>query len=102
LRRRRLSRDRVTACVIRLIDLQFFRIGNPEYARDHRSYGVTTLREKHLTATSSSVEFDFTGKSGKRQHRRVKDARIARIVTQLIEMPGPDVFRFFDEDGLVR
>ncbi len=101
LRRRRLSRDRVTACVIRLIDLQFFRIGNPEYAKSYRSYGVTTLRESHLTTTTSSVEFDFTGKSGKRQRRRVQDARIARLIAQLVEIPGPEVFRFFDEDGLV-
>lgn len=101
LRRRRLSRDRVTACVIRLIDLQFFRVGNPEYAKRHRSYGVTTLREEHLTATSSAVEFDFTGKSGKRQHRKVRDPRLARLIAQLMELPGSEVFRFFDEDGVV-
>ncbi|WP_282851497.1 DNA topoisomerase IB [Gulosibacter sediminis] len=101
LRRRRLSRDRVTACVIRLIDLQFFRVGNPIYAKDNRSYGVTTLREEHLTTTSSAVEFDFMGKSGKRQRRRVSDARIARLIARLTELPGPEVFRFFDEDGVV-
>ncbi|WP_087129634.1 DNA topoisomerase IB [Microbacterium esteraromaticum] len=102
LRRKRLNRDRVTACVIRLIDLQLFRVGNSAYAKQHRSYGVTTLRAEHLTATSSIVEFDFTGKSGKRQQRRVSDARVARLIAQLLELPGSDVFRFFDEDGVVR
>jgi len=102
LRRRRLSRDRVTACVIRLIDLQFFRVGSPAYAKQHRSYGATTLRAEHLTATPSAVEFDFTGKSGKRHRRRVRDPRLARLIGQLLELPGPEVFRFFDEDGVVR
>lgn len=101
LRRRRLSEDRIAACVIRLIDLQLFRVGNAEYAARHRSYGVTTLTEQHLRATGSAVEFDFVGKSGQRQRRRVRDPRIARIVSQLLQLPGPEVFRFFDEDGIV-
>lgn len=101
LRRRRLSRDRVTACVVRLIDLQFFRVGSPEYARQYRSYGVTTVRAEHLSTTRGSVTFDFLGKSGKGQHRRVRDARVAHLIERLVELPGPEVFRFFDEDGLV-
>lgn len=101
LRRRRLSRDRVVACVIRLIDLQLFRVGNSRYAKRHRSYGVTTLRESHLAVDASDVEFDFAGKSGKRHRRRVRDACIARLVAQLMELPGPEVFRFFDEDEVV-
>lgn len=99
LRRRRLGRDRVVACVIRLIDLQFFRVGNSEYARRHRSYGATTLRREHVTATGSSVEFNFVGKSGKRQQRRVSDPRLARIIGQLLELPGSEVFKFLDEEG---
>lgn len=100
LRRRRLSRDRVTACVISLIDAQLFRVGSSRYAKRYRSYGVTTLRDEHLSTTSSSVEFDFIGKSGKRQQRRVRDPRVARLIAQLVALPGPEVFRFFDEDGV--
>ncbi|RGE21008.1 DNA topoisomerase IB [Leucobacter sp. wl10] len=102
LRRRRLSRDRVTACVIRLIDREFFRIGNAEYAKRYRSYGITTLREQHVHPSGDSVEFDFVGKSGKRQRRRVRDRRVARLLRRLTELPGPEVFRFFDEDDVDR
>lgn len=101
LRRRRLSRDRVAACVVRLIDLQFFRVGNPEYAKRNQSYGITTLREEHAMPGVSIVEFDFVGKSGKRHRRRVREPRIARVIAKLLEIPGSEVFRFFDEDGLV-
>jgi DNA topoisomerase-1 len=101
LRRRRLDRDRVTACVIRLIDRELFRVGNTEYAARHRSYGITTLRAKHVRVSADSVEFDFTGKSGRRQRRRVRDPRVARLLGRLNELPGREVFRFFDEDDVV-
>lgn len=104
LRRRMLSRDRVTACVVRLIDLQLFRVGSAQYAKHHQTYGVTTLREQHLTMNRSqtAVEFDFVGKSGKRHRRRVADPRLARLIAHLVELPGTEVFRFFDEDHVVR
>jgi len=98
LRRRGLSRARVTACVLRIIDLQYFRVGSSRYAKRHGSYGVTTLRAKHVTASPTVVEFDFVGKSGKRQQHRLRDERVARLIRQLIELPGHEVFRFFDED----
>lgn len=103
LRRKTLSQERVIACVVRLIDLQLFRVGNAQYARRHRSYGVTTLREHHVApnAPRSAVEFDFVGKSGKRHRRRVDDPRVARLIARLIALPGPEVFRFFDEDDVV-
>ncbi|MBL5973090.1 MAG: DNA topoisomerase IB [Candidatus Leucobacter sulfamidivorax] len=101
LRRRSLSRERVTACAVRLIDQQLFRVGSPEYAERYRSFGVTTLREEHVSVSTSSVTFDFAGKSGRRQRRRVSDARVARLVVRLSELPGPEVFRFFDEDEVV-
>lgn len=98
LRKRRLSRERVTACVIRLIDLQYFRVGSSRYAKRYRSYGVTTLRARHVEVNRTSVEFDFVGKSGKRHRQRVQDARLARLISQLLEVPGHEVFRFFDDD----
>ena len=101
LRRRSLSRDRVVAGVVRLIDRQFFRVGNVEYAKSTGSFGATTVRREHVRVTSETVLFDFVGKSGKRHRRRVRDPRVARLVARLMELPGPEVFRFFDEDGIV-
>ena len=101
LRRKQLGRERVTACAVRLIDLQLFRVGNPRYAKKNGGYGVTTLTQRHLQTTPSIVEFDFVGKSGKRHQRRLRDPRLARLLAQLLELPGHDVFRFFDEDGVL-
>ncbi|MDQ0645314.1 DNA topoisomerase IB [Microbacterium murale] len=102
LRRRRLSEDKVIACIVKLIDQEFFRVGNAEYARKHSHYGVTTLRRKHADVSSTKVTFDFVGKSGKRHVKTVRDPQIVRIIRQLNEMPGYEIFRFFDEDGIIR
>lgn len=99
LRRRRLNQDRVVACVVRIIDRHLLRVGSPEYARDHHSYGATTLRRKHVQVTSTAVDIDFVGKSGKRQKGRIRDPRVARIMSQLQELPGRDIFQYFSEDG---
>lgn len=101
LRRRRLSEDKVVACVVKLIDQEFFRVGNAEYARKHGHYGVTTLRRKHTDVSSSKVTFDYIGKSGKRHIKTVRDPQLVRIIAQLEEMPGHEIFRFFDEDGIL-
>lgn len=102
LRRRGMPRDRVVACVIRLMDSQYFRVGSPQYAEEHGSYGITTLREDHVHLTDSSVDFDFIGKSGKRHRIKARDRRAARVMKHLLEMEGPEVFRFFDDGGAVR
>lgn len=102
LRRRRLSEDKVIACIVKLIDQEFFRVGNAEYARKHKHYGVTTLRRTHTEVSSAKVTFDFVGKSGKRHVKVVRDPQIVRVVRQLNEMPGHEIFRFFDEDGIIR
>lgn len=100
--RRRLSEDKVIACIVKLIDQEFFRVGNAEYARKHKHYGVTTLRRTHTDVSSSKVTFDFIGKSGKRHVKVVRDPQIVRVIRQLNEMPGYEIFRFFDEDGIIR
>lgn len=102
MRKRRLSEDKVVACIVKLIDQEFFRVGNAEYARKHRHYGVTTLRRTHTEVTSTNVTFDFVGKSGKRHVKVVRDPQIVRVIRQLNEMPGYEIFRFFDEDGIIR
>ena len=101
LRRRRLGEDKVVACIVGLIDREFFRVGNAEYARRHRHYGVTTLRRKHTDISSGAVTFDYVGKSGKRHVKTVRDPQIVRVIRQLNEMPGHEIFRFFDEDGII-
>lgn len=101
MRRRALSRDRVTACVIRLLDEQLFRVGNSEYTRQHGSFGLTTLRKRHVVVSGVSIAFDFIGKSGKRQRRALRSERIAHALETLMQLPGPELFRFLDEDGAV-
>lgn len=101
LRRRNLSKERVTACVIRLIDMQLFRVGNPRYVDDRPSYGVTTLTASHLDAASTYVDYNFRGKSGRMHQGRVRDPRAARLIEQLLALSGPEVFQFVDCDDVV-
>jgi len=101
LRRRRLDEDKVVACVVKLIDQEFFRVGNAEYARAYGHYGVTTLRRKHTDVSSTKVTFDYVGKSGKRHVKTVRDPQLVRVLAQLEQMPGHEIFRFFDEDGIL-
>ncbi len=99
LRRRRLGKQKVLACVVSLIDSEFFRVGNKTYAKQNNSFGITTLRSKHATITSNTVTFDFIGKSGKQQKKTINDPQIARIIKQLDEMPGYELFRYQDKKG---
>lgn len=96
---RTLNRRRIAACVVHLIDLQLFRVGNTEYAEQNGSFGITTLREEHVDITSTMVDFNFIGKSGKEQHQRVHEPRTARLLTRLTDLPGPEVFRYLDDEN---
>ena len=102
LRRRNMSRQKVVACVIRLMDREFFRVGNARSAQEFGHYGLTTLRRKHVRTTSGIIMLDFIGKSGQHQQRRIRDPQLARLVAQLNEMPGYELFRFVDEGGKFR
>jgi DNA topoisomerase I len=99
LARKRLVKEKVLACIVRLIDEAYFRVGNEKYAKENQSYGITTMRSKHTDVHGSTVTFDFIGKSGKQHIKSVTDAQIARIVKQLDELPGYEVFRYVDTDG---
>lgn len=101
LARHKLSKEKVLACIVRLIDDEFFRVGNEQYAKDHNSYGITTLRSKHATITNTTVTFDFVGKSGQPHVKKINDPKIARIIKQLDEMPGYEIFRYIDESSEV-
>lgn len=99
LARKRLGKEKVLACVVKLIDEAYFRVGNEQYAKEHQHYGITTLRSKHADITTTTVTFDFIGKSGKQHIKTIKDPQIARIIKQLDELPGHEIFRYQDKDG---
>lgn len=99
LSRRKLDRNKVLACVVRLIDEAYFRVGNERYAKEHHTYGVTTLRSKHAEIRTNTVTFDFVGKSGKEHIKTIEDPQLARIIKQLDELPGYELFRYKDEKG---
>jgi DNA topoisomerase-1 len=93
-----LPREKVVATVVRLLDKTLIRIGNDEYARDNDSYGLTTMRSRHVEVSGSTVHFEFKGKSAKTHAIDVSDARAARIVKQCRELPGYELFQYLDED----
>lgn len=99
LSRKRLDKRKVLACIIKLIDTAYFRVGNETYAKENNTYGITTMRRKHVDITGSTVTFEFTGKSGKDHVKQITDKQIARIVKQLDEQPGHEVFRYQDASG---
>jgi DNA topoisomerase I len=94
-----MPRNRVLATVIRLLDTTLIRVGNEGYARENRSYGLTTLRKRHLKMSSGTLRLKFRGKSGIEHDVAVSDARIARIVKRCMELPGQDLFQYLDADG---
>jgi DNA topoisomerase-1 len=94
-----LPQEKVVATVVRLLDKTLIRVGNDEYARDNDSYGLTTMRSKHVEVKGSTLTFEFKGKSGKVHSIDVSDARAARIVKQCRELPGYELFQYVDEEG---
>jgi DNA topoisomerase I len=99
LRRDGLSRERVLATVVRLLEETLIRVGNDEYARANRSFGLTTLRDGHVAVHGSRIRFRFRGKSGIQHEVDIDDRRLARIVRQLDELPGQLLFQYVDDDG---
>jgi DNA topoisomerase-1 len=100
LRQRKLTRTKVTALVIALMEQTLIRIGNDEYARNNDSYGLTTLKDDHVHFDdSSTVTFEFRGKSGKEHEIALRDKRLANLVRQCQELPGQRLFQYYDEAG---
>jgi DNA topoisomerase-1 len=95
-------RERVLAAVVRLLELTLIRVGNDEYARENRSYGLTTLRDRHATIEGSAIHFRFRGKSGKVHEVGLRDRRLAGIVRRCQELPGQELFQYVDDEGEVR
>ncbi|MGA7811535.1 DNA topoisomerase IB [Caballeronia sp.] len=94
--------DKVVAAIVQLLDTTLIRVGSVEYARDNQSYGLTTLRKKHLTIEAGQLRFRFRGKSGIEHDVTVDNARVKRIVRRCAELPGHDLFQYLDEDGTRR
>jgi DNA topoisomerase-1 len=99
LRSRDLSRRQLLATVVRLLDRTLIRVGNDEYLRDNRSYGLTTLRRRHLTIDGSMLRFSFRGKSGVEHSIAVADPRLARIIQRCRSLPGEELFQYRDTSG---
>jgi DNA topoisomerase-1 len=102
LRKRSLSRDRVVAAIVWLLDNTLIRVGNPAYARDNKSFGLTTLRTRHVEINGAALRFAFKGKSGKEWRLRLVDRRMARIVRSIQELPGQSLFQYFDGEDTRR
>jgi len=94
-----LPREKVLATVVRLLETTLIRIGNEEYARENKSFGLTTMRNRHVAVSGSLVRFHFRGKSGKEHAVDVRDPRLARIVRRCQELPGQELFQYIDDDG---
>jgi DNA topoisomerase-1 len=99
LRQRGMSRERVLAAAVRLLQQTLIRVGNEEYARTNNSFGLTTLRNEHVDVNGSNLHFEFRGKSGKMQSVDVRDPRAARVLRQLQDLPGQHLFQYVDDEG---
>lgn len=100
LRRQGLPRDKVLAAVVRLMELTLIRIGNDEYARANKSFGLTTLRDRHASITATGAVFEFRGKSGKAHRTGFRDRRLAQIVKACQDVPGQRLFQYVDAEGV--
>ena len=97
-RRRALGRERVVATVVRLLDVTTIRVGNDEYARENRSFGLTTLRDRHVELNGNNIVFRFRGKGGKVHEVDIADPRVARVI-KCEELPGQHLFQYLNDDG---
>ena len=94
-----LGRDKVLATVVRLLDTTLIRVGNTAYARENGSYGLTTLRNRHVQVEGGDLKFRFKGKSGKIWRLGLHDRRVARIIKACQELPGQHLFQYLDDEG---
>ena len=99
LKRRGLPREKVLATVVQLLERTFIRVGNESYAKENNSFGLTTMRNRHVRVRGAKLRFRFRGKSGKEHDIDLEDGRVARIIKSLQDLPGQEVFQYFDEVG---
>lgn len=94
-----LPKNKVLATIVSIMERTFIRVGNEEYARTNKSYGLTTMRNKHVEVKGTKVQFNFRGKSGVEHQIAVADRRLARIVKKVQDLPGQELFGFVGDDG---
>ena len=99
LRKPGLPKEKVLATIVRLLETTLIRVGNDEYARQNKSYGLTTMRDRHVEINGSSVTFSYNGKSGIEHEVDLHDRRLAKIVKQCQDIPGQELFQYIDENG---
>jgi DNA topoisomerase I len=94
-----LAREKVLAAVVRLLEVTLIRVGNDEYARENKSFGLTTLQKRHLSLSGAGAVFEFRGKAGKQHRTGFHDRRLARVLRRFQELPGQWLFQYVDADG---
>ena len=94
-----LPRRKVLATIVKLMEQTHIRVGNAEYARDNKSYGLTTMRNKHVDVKGSNITFSFQGKSGVKHTISLEDRRLANIIKRCVDIPGYELFQYIDEEG---
>lgn len=102
LRRHGLPREKVLAAVVSLLEATLIRVGNDEYAKQNKSFGLTTLRKRHVTLSSVGASFEFRGKSGVEHRCRIHDPRLARVLRGCQDLPGQRLLQYLDADGVRR
>jgi DNA topoisomerase I len=97
-----LPRAKVLATIVQLLERSFIRVGNEEYARENKSFGLTTMEDRHVDVKGSKLRFRFRGKSGREHEVDVTDRRLAKIVSKVQDLPGQSLFQYLDDEGNVR
>ncbi len=97
-----LPREKIMATVVYLLDKTLIRIGNDDYARHNKSYGLTTLKNRHAEVDGNEVRFQFVGKSGKQWSAKIRDRRVAKIIRACQELPGQELLEYRDADGTIQ
>ena len=99
LNQKKLNKSKITAIVLNLLDNSLIRIGNRYYAKENKSYGLTTLRDKHVKIEGDNIKFSFVGKKGVEHEINIHDRRLATLVKKCKDIPGYDLFQYYDEEG---
>lgn len=99
LRRKGFPKEKVLAAIVRLLETTLIRVGNDRYAKENKSFGLTTMRDRHVEISGSKVHFAFKGKSGVEHEIELRDRRLAAIVKRSQDLPGQELFQYLDHDG---
>ncbi len=99
LRKKKMTREKVLATMVRLLDSAYFRPGSPKYTQQNQSYGLTTIRKKHLTIEGDEIIFSYKGKSGKFQEKHIINSKLSKVISDLEELPGYRLFKYYNKEN---